>query len=150
VKQLCEFDDPYILITDHKISNMYSLVPILEKVQKTGRPLLIVADNIESDALSTLILNRLSGLRICAIKAPGFGDSKTNQLQDLAVMTNAELITEDTGAKLEDVEVRQLGTAKKIKATLDDTIILDGGGTKDEINERVTLIRTQLTNSSSE
>ncbi|EGC37251.1 chaperonin 60 [Dictyostelium purpureum] len=148
--QKCEFDDPLILVYDGKISNVQQLVPILEAVHTKHKRLLIIADNIEGEALTALIFNKLRGLQVCAVKAPGFGDFKKVQLQDIAVITGAQVISEDLGTKLEDVDITMLGQAKKVTITSDDTIILDGAGEKSAIQERVELIRESIIRSTSE
>jgi len=144
------FEDPLILITDKKISNIHDLIPLLEKVAKERKKLLIIAENVEGDVLSTLIINKARGLDVCAVKAPGFGEQRTASLQDIAVLTGGTLIAEDTGLKLEDVELTDLGKAKKITVTASDTLILDGGGAKTEITERCDIIREAIGKTTSE
>jgi len=139
--QQCTYDDPVILLCESKISNIHQLLPILEKVAKARKKLVIIAENVEGDALSTLIINRMQGLQVCAVKAPGYGENRTNHLQDIAVLTGGQLVSEEAGVKLEELELDQLGTSKRITVTKDDTIILDGGGKKADIQERCNQIR---------
>ncbi|KAM9958718.1 hypothetical protein ACTFIW_012307 [Dictyostelium discoideum] len=149
-EQKCEFDDPVILVVDGKISNVQQLVPILEIVHSKHKKLVIIADNIEGDALSALIFNKMRGLQVCAVKAPGFGDLKRVNLQDIAVISGAQVISEELGVRLEDVDITMLGSAKKITIDSDSTIILDGAGDKAAIQERVELIRESLTRTTSD
>ncbi|HZK19491.1 MAG TPA: chaperonin GroEL [Treponemataceae bacterium] len=145
------FRDPYILIYDKKISNMKDLLPLLEKVSETGKELLFICEDMDGEALATLIVNNLRGtLKTCAIKAPGFGDRRKEMLEDIAVLTGAQVITEDLGLKLESVELDQLGTAKSVKINKDDTIIVDGAGEEKAIKERVAQIKAQIESSTSD
>ncbi len=138
-------DDPYILITDKKISNIQDLLPLLEQIVQTGKKLLIVAEDIEGEALTTIILNKLRGTFTCvAVKAPGFGDRRKEMLRDIAILTGGEVITDELGLELKDTQLIQLGTAHQVKVTKENTIIVDGAGNKDEIAARVAQIRTQL------
>ncbi|KAJ9692070.1 hypothetical protein PVL29_011250 [Vitis rotundifolia] len=147
--QKCELEHPLILIHDKKISDMNSLARILELAVKKSRALLIVAEDVESDALAMLVLNKhQAGVKVCAIKAPGFGENRRANLEDLAILTGGEVITEDRGLNLNKVKVEMLGTAKKVTVSLDDTIILHGGGDKKLIEERCEELRTAMENSS--
>jgi chaperonin GroEL len=149
--QTCEFSNVSILLVDHKITSARSLVPILEQVHGAGKPLLIIsADGMESEVLTTLVLNRMQGLKVCAVRAPGFGDNRTAQLQDIAVLTGADIVSQDLNMKLEDIKVKQLGTAKTVTINSDNTLILGGGGSQEEINERCQLIRDKIATTDSE
>lgn len=149
--QKCEFEKPYVLLYEKKISSIQSIVPILEKVIKESRPLIIIAEDIDGDALGTLLINRLrSGLKICAIKAPGFGDNRKANLQDLAVLTGGQLISEDVGLTLENVELDMLGSCGKITVSKDNTMILNGSGDKTAIEERCELLRATSANTTSD
>ncbi len=138
-------DDPFILITDKKITNIQDLLPLLEQIVQSGKKLLIVAEDIEGEALTTLILNKLRGTFTCvAVKAPGFGDRRKEMLRDIAVLTGGEVITDELGLELKDTQLMQLGTAHQVKVTKENTIIVDGAGDKNEIAARVAQIRGQL------
>ncbi|MBP5604903.1 MAG: chaperonin GroEL [Ruminiclostridium sp.] len=148
---IAELDDPYILITDKKISAIQDLLPLLEQIVKTGKKLLIVAEDIEGEALTTLILNKLRGTFSCvAVKAPGFGDRRKEMLQDIAVLTGGKVITSDVGIELADTTIDMLGTAKQVKVTKENTTIVDGAGNKNDIKDRVSQIRTAIENTTSD
>ena len=144
-------DNPYILITDKKISNIQEILPLLEQITQASGRLVIIADDFEGEALSTLVLNKLRGiLNVVAVKAPGFGDKRKDMLQDIAILTGGEVITSDIGLELKDTKIEQLGRAKQVKVTKENTIIVDGSGDKKEIAERVSLIRNQIAETKSE
>ena len=150
-KMVAELENPYVLITDKKISNIQDILPLLEEVVKTGAALLIIAEDVEGEALTTLIVNKLRGtFNVVAVKAPGYGDRRKDMLQDIAILTGGEVISSDLGLELKDTTLDQLGHAKSVKVSKENTTIVDGLGDKDKLEERIALIKRQIADTTSD